>query len=167
MTHVSAPSRRLGRRRTSSPHVGPDPVDIHVGARVRLRRILLGLSKESLAEAIGLSYQQIQKYERGTNRISASMLHHIARALGVPVSFFFDGMEEDGTRLPPAGDHDPLFRRESLELMRRYHSLPEEMRRQVYELVKAMAGAWGEPEPAGRGSQAFWCQTDGCRHARA
>ena len=72
----------------------PNPVDIHVGSRVRLRRTLLGLSQEKLGEAVGLTFQQIQKYERGANRIGASRLFEFSRILDVPVSFFFDDMAE-------------------------------------------------------------------------
>lgn len=126
---------RRGRRRLKAVTTG---VDIHVGARVKLRRTLLGLSQSELGAAIGLTFQQIQKYERGGNRISASTLHHIAEALDVPVSFFFDDMA-DGLKLVSAGGDDSLLRRESLELMRHYYSISEDLRRQVYELVKAMA----------------------------
>src|SRR5512134_3751494 len=72
----------------------PNPVDIHVGSRVRLRRTLLGLSQEKLGEAVGLTFQQIQKYERGANRIGASRLFEFSRILDVPVSFFFDDMDD-------------------------------------------------------------------------
>ena len=81
--------RQSGR----SPGI-PNPVDIHVGSRVRLRRTLLGLSQEKLGEAVGLTFQQIQKYERGANRIGASRLFEFSRILDVPVSFFFDDMNE-------------------------------------------------------------------------
>ncbi|MDO8607887.1 MAG: helix-turn-helix transcriptional regulator [Phaeospirillum sp.] len=114
-----------------------DPVDVHIGARVKLRRKLMGLSQTQLGAAIGLTFQQVQKYERGTNRIAASTLHHLARALDVPVSFFFDAMEEE-MRLPPAAPENVLMRRESLDLMRHYYRIPDELRRQVYELVRAM-----------------------------
>lgn len=121
--------RRLGRR-------GPDPLDVHIGARVRLRRVLLGLTQVTLAAALGLTFQQIQKYERGHNRISASMLWRIAAELDVPVAFFFDGME-DGAASPPS----PAKRgegRATLELMRHFDALPKPLRKQVCQLVKAM-----------------------------
>src|SRR3954447_8504909 len=69
----------------------PNPIDIHVGSRVRLRRNMLGMSQEKLGENLGITFQQIQKYEKGTNRIGASRLQHIARVLSVPVAFFFEG----------------------------------------------------------------------------
>src|SRR3546814_15533847 len=72
---------------------GPNPVDVHVGSRVRLRRTLLGMSQEKLGEAIGLTLQQVQKYERGANRIGASRLFDLSRVLDVPVDFFFDEMQ--------------------------------------------------------------------------
>jgi transcriptional regulator with XRE-family HTH domain len=72
----------------------PNPVDLHVGGRVRMRRKLLGVSQEQLADALGLTFQQVQKYERGANRVSASKLYEIAKTLQVPVSFFFDGLAD-------------------------------------------------------------------------
>jgi len=125
------------RKRRSTVIDGPDPVDIHVGARVKLRRTLVGLSQMELGGAIGLTFQQVQKYERGSNRISASMLHRIAGALDVPVSFFFDAMA-DGMKLPLPLCDDPLTRTDSVELLRYYHRIPKALRRQVLDLVKAM-----------------------------
>ena len=89
-------TRRPGRRNGDKPN----PIDIHVGSRVRLRRNMLGLSQEKLGGAIGLTFQQVQKYERGANRIGASRLHDLSRVLDVPVSFFFDDM--DPVRAPAA-----------------------------------------------------------------
>jgi transcriptional regulator with XRE-family HTH domain len=92
-----------------------------------------------------LAFQQVQKYEAGTNRISASMLHRIAEVLDVPVSFFFDDMPED-IRLVPGRADDILRRPDSLELLRNYHRLPEELRGQVQKLVRAMARNGAGPE---------------------
>lgn len=125
------------RKRRSTVIEGPDPVDIHVGARVKLRRTLVGLSQMELGGAIGLTFQQIQKYERGTNRISASMLHRIAEALDVPVSFFFDDMAE-GVKLSPPTAGDLLAQQDSAELLRHFHRIPKFLRKQVLDLVKAM-----------------------------
>lgn len=125
------------RKRRSTVIDGPDPVDIHVGARVKLRRTLVGLSQMELGGAIGLTFQQIQKYERGTNRISASMLHRIAEALDVPVSFFFDDMAE-GVKLSPPTAGDLLAQQDSAELLRHFHRIPKFLRKQVLDLVKAM-----------------------------
>src|SRR5215212_933479 len=92
----SQPPRRPGRPRMETPN----PIDIRVGARLRLRRTLLGMSQEKLGEAIGLTFQQVQKYERGANRIGASRLFDLSRVLDVPVSFFFDDMAADPNSIP-------------------------------------------------------------------
>src|SRR5277367_6239647 len=119
-------TRRPGRQKGDKPN----PIDIHVGSRVRLRRNMLGLSQEKLGTAIGLTFQQVQKYERGANRIGASRLHELSGVLGVPVSFFYD--ETDPVHAPPVPsgleetpqegfDSDPLRRRETLELIDAYY----------------------------------------------
>ena len=127
----------------------PNPVDIHVGSRVRLRRTMLGMSQEKLGEAIGLTFQQVQKYERGANRIGASRLFELSRVLDVPVSFFFDDMPSDaGIRIsrPHDGEEaetvelDPMAKRETLELVRAYYRITEPgVRKKVFELAKALA----------------------------
>src|SRR5215217_3228063 len=94
----SQPPRRPGRPRMETPN----PIEIRVGARLRLRRNMLGLSQQKLGEAIGLTFQQVQKYERGTSRIGASRLYELSRVLNVPVSFFFD--DTDPMRAPAMGD---------------------------------------------------------------
>lgn len=137
---VAQRPKTVRRRRRTASVEGPEPVDVHVGGRIRLRRTLLGLSQGGLAEAIGLTFQQVQKYERGANRVSASMLYRVAQALDVPVSFFFDDMP-DGQ--PSATYDDALARRESLELLRHYHRIPDGERKRVYDLIKAMARATG------------------------
>lgn len=129
----------------------PNPVDIHVGGRVRLRRTLLGLSQERLGEAVGLTFQQIQKYERGANRIGASRLFEFSRILDVPVSFFFDDMPEASRsddscvawgladHPQPAMEQDPLTRRETLELVRAYYRITDpQVRRRLFELAKSL-----------------------------
>ena len=129
---------------------GPTEVDTHVGARIKLRRSLLGLSQEKLGERLGLTFQQIQKYERGVNRVSASRLHDLGRVLDVPVSFFFDGM---GGGSSPAGasgfaeaqdafglSSDVLSRKETLDLIGAYWRITDpDQRRRVLDLVKSMA----------------------------
>src|SRR6476620_12335762 len=103
------------------PSGKPNPVDVHVGSRVRLRRTLLGMSQERLGEAIGLTFQQVQKYERGANRVGASRLFDLSRVLDVPVSFFFEDMapavqpEERGglAEAPERYDADPMLKRET------------------------------------------------------
>jgi len=129
----------------------PHPVDIHVGSRVRLRRTLLGLSQEKLGEAIGLTFQQIQKYERGANRIGSSRLYDLSRVLDVPISFFYDDMNDDLREGRPvtAGtseeDADPLTRRETLELVRAYYRVTNEsVRKRLFELTKSLANAADE-----------------------
>ena len=150
-----APRRRSNRGRM--PSGLPNPVDVHVGARVRLRRTLMGMSQEKLGEAIGLTFQQVQKYERGANRIGASRLYDLSRVLDVPVSFFYDDMSDavreqsplviahGGTGLqeaPAPFEADPLSRRETLELVRAYYSITDpQVRKRVYELAKALAMA--------------------------
>ncbi|HYC06041.1 MAG TPA: helix-turn-helix transcriptional regulator [Azospirillaceae bacterium] len=119
---------------------GPNPIDIHVGQRLRLRRTLLGLSQESLGEAVGITFQQLQKYERGANRISASRLFNLAQVLGVPVSFFFDELNIGGVPAV-ASETDSMARRETLELVRAYYRINDgSVRRRAFELVKALAG---------------------------
>ena len=134
----------------------PNPVDVHVGARVRLRRTLLGMSQEKLGDAIGLTFQQVQKYERGANRIGASRLFHLSRVLDVPVSFFFEDMpsaaSSKGTAVlgAPRGaaeekaryDGDPMARRETLELVRAYYKIRDgAVRKRLFEMTKALGNA--------------------------
>src|SRR5579875_3810045 len=137
------------------------PIDVHVGARIRLRRTLMGMSQERLGEALGLTFQQVQKYERGVNRVGASRLFDLSRVLDVPISFFFDDMPE-----PLAGMHgtyqttraaggfaesqdgfgtdEMLNRRETLELVRAYYRINEpSVRKRVFDLIKSMGPAEG------------------------
>ncbi len=116
---------------------GPHPIDVHVGSRVRLRRTLLGMSQTHLGEKLGITYQQIQKYERGFTRISASRLYQTSHILGVPVSFFFDDFAEGaGARSPD----DILLKRETLELVRAYYRIGDPaVREGLRKLTKAMA----------------------------
>lgn len=126
----------------------PNPVDIHVGSRVRLRRTLFGMSQEKLGDAVGLTFQQIQKYERGANRIGSSRLYQFSQVLDVPVSFFFDDMsaEVSGRKSgmaessPAPFEADQLSRRESLELVRAYYRIATPtVRKRVFSLIKALA----------------------------
>ena len=136
---------------------GPDPVDTHVGNRVKLRRNLLGLSQEKLGEALKLTFQQVQKYERGVNRISASRLYGLSRVLDVPISFFFDDLPDQvsgvyGTgqltraaggfaeRQDAFGGDDALNSRETMELVRAYYRIRDPgIRKKVADLIKGMA----------------------------
>ena len=126
----------------------PNPIDVHVGSRVRLRRTLLGMSQEKLGDAIGLTFQQVQKYERGANRVGASRLFDLSRVLDVPVSFFFEDMvpavqpEPRGglAEAPERYDADPMLKRETLELVRAYYKIPDpHIRRRLFDLAKALA----------------------------
>ena len=128
----------------------PSPIDVHVGARVRLRRTLLGMSQEKLGEALGLTFQQVQKYERGVNRIGASRLFDLARVLDVPIGFFFDDMPDSlgggGRRSMGLAEgqegfeDDTLHRRETLELVRAYYRITDpSVRKRVFDLIKSLA----------------------------
>jgi transcriptional regulator with XRE-family HTH domain len=116
------------------------PVDIHVGKRIRHRRGLVPMTQTQLAEQVGIKFQQVQKYETGTNRVSASRLWEIARAMDVPVSYFFDGLQGgvDGAGSLSA---DVLAEREALELVRSYYAIPENQRRQLFELARVLSGS--------------------------
>ncbi|NHF71656.1 helix-turn-helix domain-containing protein [Paracoccus xiamenensis] len=114
-------------------------VDVHVGTRIRHRRWLIGMTQQQLADQVGIKFQQIQKYETGANRVSASRLWDIARALDVPISFFFEGLT-DG-RADAAGDEDILANKEALQLIRAYYAMPEAQRRQIFELARVLSHA--------------------------
>ena len=118
-------------------------VDVHVGKRIRHRRWMNGTTQQQLAEAVGIKFQQIQKYETGMNRVSASRLWDIAHVLGVPVSFFFEGLEEDGQAAPQVGDmpSDILSDKEALELLRSYYAIPEHQRRRLFDLARVLSEA--------------------------
>lgn len=115
------------------------PVDVHVGKRVRHRRWMIGMTQQQLADSVGIKFQQIQKYETGMNRISASRLWDIARTLGVPISFFFEGLEGDSGTM--AMDPDLLANKEAMELVRAYFSIPEAQRRRLFDLARALSDA--------------------------
>jgi len=147
---VSTPGRRPSASRTGIPN----PIDVHVGSRVRLRRTLLGLSQEKLGEALGLTFQQVQKYERGANRIGASRLFDLSCVLDVPISFFYDDISSDTSAKSPRNivgladqavepfEPDPLAKRETLELVRAYYRIKEPaVRKRILELTKALANA--------------------------
>ena len=137
----------------------PNPIDVHVGGRIRLRRTLMGMSQERLGEALGLTFQQVQKYERGVNRVGASRLFDLSRVLDVPISFFYDDMPEPlaslhGTHQTTRatggfseaqdafggnGNDELLNRRETLELVRAYYRINDPtVRKRMFELIKSM-----------------------------
>ena len=119
------------------------PVDTHVGKRIRHRRWLIGMTQQQLAEKVGIKFQQIQKYETGANRVSASRLWDIADALDVPVSFFFEGIESENAEAPAAAGEsvpaDILGDKEALDLVRSYYAIPENQRRRLFELARVLS----------------------------
>ena len=130
----------------------PNPIDIHVGSRIRLRRTMLGMSQEKLGEALGITFQQIQKYEKGTNRVGASRLQNISTILNVPVSFFFEDAPGDPSTCQPGMAEanssnyvvDFLSSSEGLQLNRAFIKIPDpKVRRKLVDLVKSLAS---EPE---------------------
>lgn len=142
-----------GRRPGTGRGGGPNPVDVHVGQRVRQRRTLLGLSQEKLGEALGLTFQQVQKYERGANRIGASRLFDLANILDTDINYFFEDMEPDVAASAPSKQRrqaegtapvtpgpDPMAKRETLELVRAYYRIANpQVRKRLFEMTKALA----------------------------
>lgn len=133
---------------TESQRKSPNPVDVHVGSRVRLRRMLIGLSQEKLGHSMGLTFQQIQKYEKGVNRIGASRLFKLSQVLEVPVQFFFDDMPAtEGNPIPGMAETDAesflyefLNTRDGLELNRAFVKVTDpEQRRSIVELVRSIS----------------------------
>jgi transcriptional regulator with XRE-family HTH domain len=144
------------------PKKSPNPIDIHVGGRVRLRRMLIGMSQERLGELLDLTFQQVQKYEKGTNRIGASRLYQIARHLGVNVQFFYEDLAEEAFARPAAPGFaetneapsimEFLSSAEGLDLNRCYARIPDpKLRRRILELVRCLAQ---DPSASGRGDVA-------------
>ncbi len=118
------------------------PVDVHVGKRVRHRRWMVGMTQQQLAGKVGIKFQQIQKYETGMNRISASRLWDIAEALGVQVSFFFEGLDDSVAAVEMEKEGVPgdiLADKEALELIRSYYLIPEVQRRRLFDLARAIS----------------------------
>ncbi|MHA3915352.1 helix-turn-helix domain-containing protein [Halovulum sp. GXIMD14793] len=118
------------------------PVDVHVGKRIRHRRWMLGMTQQQLGDAVGIKFQQIQKYETGMNRVSASRLWDIARALDTSISFFFEGLSAEQEQASAAADNpqgDLLADKEALELVRSYYSIPEEQRRKLFDLARVLS----------------------------
>lgn len=120
------------------------PVDVHVGKRVRHRRWMVGMTQQQLAEKVGIKFQQIQKYETGMNRVSASRLWDISDALDVPVAYFFEGLRETAEEEVSANTMVPgdlLADKEALELIRSYYSIPENQRRRLFDLARVLSDA--------------------------
>lgn len=120
------------------------PVDVHVGKRIRHRRWMKGTTQQQLASEVGIKFQQIQKYETGMNRVSASRLWDIANVLDVPVSFFFEGMEGGDTSQNGQSANMPsdiMTDKEALELLRSYYAIPENQRRRLFDLARVLSEA--------------------------
>ena len=146
-----------------APESCPSPIDVYVGSRIRLRRSLLGVSQEDLGDALGIAYQQVQKYERGANRVSSSRLFDISRVLDIPISFFFEDMPGgmDATPMSAARGRaygpveeqqlfshkvtDNFAKRETLELVRAYYRITNPaVRQRMFDLIKSVAPAAGQ-----------------------
>ena len=116
------------------------PVDQHVGKRIRHRRWLVGMTQQQLADQVGIKFQQIQKYETGANRVSASRLWDIAKSLQVDISFFFEGIEGDEAQVEAGvAPSDVLSDKEASELLRSYYAIPENQRRRLFDLARVLS----------------------------
>ena len=149
---ASKPSGRARSSRGRLADGSANPVDIHVGARVKLRRTLLGMSQETLGDSLGLTFQQVQKYERGANRIGASRLFDLSRVLEVRIGYFFEDMSDTVQAATPSEvakgnfksaigspEIDPMTKRETLELVRAYYRITDpNVREQVMAMAKAL-----------------------------
>ena len=131
----------------------PNPVDVHVGARLRVCRTLLGMSQTDLGDALGLTFQQVQKYERGATRISASRLFDLSRVLDVPLEYFFDDMPPEvatssptqgggKAKKPPSYEPNPMAKRETMGLVRAYYKITDpEIRKHLFAMTKTLGAA--------------------------
>ncbi len=159
-----AKAKPIRRNRSRNEDGEPNPTDIHVGRRMRLRRMLLGMSQEKLATAVGLTFQQVQKYERGVNRVGASRLYDLGKALSVPVAYFFEDMGSSGEEpwkvtglAEDQADYNggSVVKREGLDLLRTYNSITDpDVRRQVIQLVKSIAKSVHAELPTKRAKRA-------------
>ena len=135
--------RDARRKRRTVAEYGPDPVDVHVGRRVRLRRTLLGMSQMDLGKALGLTFQQVQKNERGLNRIGASRLYQLSLVFGVPVSDLFEGIEKSSSAWSP---DDVMLKTETLKFVRAYYRIRDpKVREALHAMTEAMAKGAGRP----------------------
>src|SRR6201997_1169047 len=132
---------------TAAPRYGrgtgiPNPIDVHVGKRIRMRRLFLGMNQETLANALGLTFQQVQKYEGGANRVSASRLSAMADILSVPISYFFGDLRADDADISPEDrqGREDLHPPETIEVIRLYSPIPDpKVRRQFLDMAKTVA----------------------------
>lgn len=152
-----APNRKDGvdapaAQRQSVKDVGPNPIDVHVGARIRLRRNLIGVTQQDLGKALGLTFQQVQKYERGMNRVGASRLFDIGQILNVPIQYFFENISESvaersprrmqGVSEPATPDYaaDPMSDKDTRDLVKAFQNISDSVRRRkLIELCRAMS----------------------------
>ena len=114
------------------------PVDVHVGKRIRHRRWMVGMTQQQLADSVGIKFQQIQKYETGMNRVSASRLWDVARTLGVQIGFFFEGL---GAEPGADAQSDILSNKEAMDLVRAYYAIPEAQRKRLFDLARVLSDA--------------------------
>lgn len=147
---AKSPTTRGPRRKPRATKGGPNAIDTHVGTRVRLRRTLLGMSQEKLADALGLTFQQVQKYERGVNRVGASRLYALSRVLDVPITYFYEDLPAHlaGGPKRPQGlsesaasnyDADPMSSRGTMELIKAFYRISDpRKRRKVLDLIRSM-----------------------------
>ncbi len=158
-------SKKTSRGRTPSGQ--PNPIDVHVGNRIRLRRTLLGYSQEKLASMLGLTFQQVQKYERGNNRVGASRLWDISKVLNVPINFFYEDMDRKVAQQSPRVfsaqegvlsfeenqeeiDMDPMKRQETLELVKAYYRIPNrKAAKYLFNLIITMSKSGGDRHQIG------------------
>ncbi len=129
------PRKKFRRRSYTVGEFGPRPVEVHVGGRVRASRTLIGMSQTELGKRVGLTFQQIQRYERGMNRIAASRLWQFSLILGQPISWFFEGIGKQKRK----GD-DPLAKRETLQLVRYLSACDPDVQKHLAAMINAVAG---------------------------
>ena len=150
MENLTIHGRKIGRPSNG----GPNRVDLNVGVKMRQRRTLLGMTQEKLGEALGITFQQVQKYERGANRVGASRLFDLAKALDVPVGYFFEDIDNSYAKAAgfaespqkPLYGKDPLMKRETLELVKAYYSIKDrKVRARIVDMIRAF-GASGQDE---------------------
>jgi transcriptional regulator with XRE-family HTH domain len=143
---------KIKRKAPFKKKEGPTVVDVHVGERLKQRRSILGMSQQTLAQVTGVSFQQIQKYEKGINRVSASRLHAICKALSVPSAYFFTDAPEPRSKKGLSEDSQATFQssemmnsRETLKLLRVYYSVDDEKARQrLYRIIRQMVDNMGD-----------------------
>lgn len=150
---ITKKTRTIVRKKKASSDDESNPTDVHVGTRMRTRRTMLGLSQEKLADALGITFQQVQKYERGVNRVGASRLFDLSRVLGVPVNYFFDGIVYESANKSKGYSlaspkisykSEEIYDRETLELIKAYKSIQNsDVRKSVLDMIRSLAKKQG------------------------